>query len=101
MQQWFARAGSLPERIIEMSSWHAMIGCTAARMGISLLPRMVLSTFRTNLLSIHSLPPELSHAPTVLVWRKGGLSPKISALIEVLSGQSATQLLSRKRRRKK
>jgi DNA-binding transcriptional LysR family regulator len=103
MQQWFARAGGLPERLIEMSSWHAIIGCTAARMGISLLPRIVLSTFPPKLLSIHSLPAELSHAPTVLIWRKGSLSPKISALIEVLSAGPGTGTRSsqRKRRRKK
>lgn len=85
MQQWFARSGGLPERIVEMSSWHAIIGCTAARMGISLLPRMVLSTFPPKLLSTHTLPADLNRAPTVLVWRKGGRSPKISALIEVLA----------------
>src|SRR5262245_46053184 len=85
MQQWFARAGVLPERIIEMSSWHALIGCTAARMGISILPRMVLSTFPQARLSIHSLPAEFSRAPTVLTWRKGALSPKISALLDVLT----------------
>ena len=101
MQQWFARSGRLPGRLVEMSSWHAIIGCTAARMGISLLPRMVLSTFPAKLLSIHSLPAELNHAPTVLIWRKGGLSPKISALIEVLSGGSGTRSRQRKRRRKK
>jgi len=101
MQQWFARAGGLPERLIEMSSWHAIIGCTAARMGVSLMPRMVLSTFPPKLLSIHSLPAELSHAPTILIWRKGSLSPKISALIEVLSGESEPRSPRRKRRRKK
>ena len=100
MQQWFARAGGLPERLIEMSSWHAIVGCTAARMGISLMPRMVLSTFPPKLLSIHPLPAELSHAPTILIWRKGNLSPKISALLEVLSGGSDAGA-RRKRRRKR
>jgi DNA-binding transcriptional LysR family regulator len=86
MQQWFARAGALPERIVEMSSWHAIIGCTVARMGISVLPRMVLSTFpQEKFLSVHPLPGELNHAPTVLIWRKGGHSPKISALLEILA----------------
>jgi len=101
MQQWFARSARLPERLVEMSSWHAIIGCTVARMGISLVPRMVLSTFPAKLLSIHSLPAELNRAPTMLIWRKGGLSPKISALIEVLSEGSGRRSPQRKRRRKK
>ena len=100
MQQWFARAGVLPERIVEMSSWHAIVGCTAARMGISILPRMVLTTFPlAKYLSFHPLPSELNHAPTVLVWRKGARSPKISALLDVLKDEPANQ--PAKRRAKK
>src|SRR5262249_56147056 len=45
MQQWFARAGVLPERIVEMSSWHALISCTAPPLTISFLPPIVLNTF--------------------------------------------------------
>jgi DNA-binding transcriptional LysR family regulator len=98
MQQWFARAGVLPERIIEMTSWHALIGCTAARMGISILPRMVLATFPQAKLSIHPLPAEFSHAPTVLTWRKGARSPKISALLEVLTeGRSGNRQARRRK----
>jgi DNA-binding transcriptional LysR family regulator len=89
LQQWFARAGALPARIVEMSSWHAIIGCAAARMGIALLPKFVLATFpQKSFLSLHSLPRELNHAPTVLAWRKGARSPKISALIEVLGAKN-------------
>jgi DNA-binding transcriptional LysR family regulator len=99
MQQWFARAGVLPERIVEMSSWHAIVGCTAARMGISILPRIVLNTFPHAMLSIHPLPGEFSHAPTVLTWRKGGRSPKITALLEVLTESAGDK--PAKRRAKK
>ena len=37
--------GEMPERIIEITSYRAMLGCVVAGMEISLLPRMVLSTF--------------------------------------------------------
>jgi len=58
-------------------------------MGISLMPRNVLTTFPdAKLLSVHSLPPALAHAPTSLIRRKGVLSPKVSALIEVLLAHS-------------
>jgi DNA-binding transcriptional LysR family regulator len=85
LQQWFARAGELPEHIVEMTSWHAILGCTAARMGISLMPRMLVTSFpQAKFLSVHPLPAELSRAPTVLIWRKGARSSKISALLDVL-----------------
>jgi DNA-binding transcriptional LysR family regulator len=88
LDDWFARSGEMSERIIEMSSYNAMLGCAVAGMGISLVPRIVLKTFPdVKLLSIHPLPPELSIAPTVFIRRKGAVSPKISALIEVLMEQ--------------
>jgi DNA-binding transcriptional LysR family regulator len=100
LQQWFARAGELPARIVEISSWHAIVGCTAARMGISVLPRMVLDTFpQSKYLSIHSLP-ELGHVPTVLIWRKGARSPKVTALLDVLKESAgASQPLKPSRKR--
>jgi len=99
MQQWFAKAGVLPERIIEMSSWHALVGCAAARMGIAILPRMLLDSFPQAALSIHSLPTEFSRAPTVLTWRKGARSPKISALLEVLTEQRSGKRQPQRRKK--
>src|SRR5262249_13534854 len=72
-----------------ITSYHAMLGCVVAGMGISLMPRNVLTTFPdAKLLSVHSLPPALTHAPTSLIRRKGVLSPKVSALIEILLAHS-------------
>jgi DNA-binding transcriptional LysR family regulator len=101
MQQWFSRAGELPARISEMSSWHAILGCAAARMGIALLPKMVLGSFpQAKYLSVHPLPRELSHAPTVLIWRKGGRSPTISALADVLIGGKTARVSSPRRKKR-
>lgn len=88
LEQWFAHAGEMPERIIEMSSWHAILGCIAAGMGVSVLPKMVLMGFSDRkFLSVHPLPSKLSKAPTVLIWRKGTQSPKVNALLEVLKAE--------------
>jgi DNA-binding transcriptional LysR family regulator len=99
LEAWFARAGEMPDRIIEMSSYHAMFGCAVAGMGIGLMPRIVLKTFpEVGHLSIHPLPPGLSRAPTVLIWRKGAKSPKVTALLEILTGRSETEPRPIKRR---
>jgi DNA-binding transcriptional LysR family regulator len=91
MQQWFARSDALPERIIEMSSWHAIVGCAAARMGIAVLPKMVLSTFpKSNFLSTHSLPAELNHASTAFITRKGARSSTAAALLSILTGSDSS-----------
>ncbi len=102
LEDWFAQAGEMPERIIEMSSYHAMLGCAVAGMGISLVPRVVLTTFpQSTFLSVHTLPPSISRAPTVLAWRKGALSPKVRALIEILTEpRDGVARLSARQRRK-
>src|SRR6516162_10117974 len=98
LQQWFARSGELPARIVEMSSWHAILGCAAAGMGIAVMPKTVLVTFpQRNFLKAHPLPAELNHAPTVLIWRKGSRSPKLVALMKVL-GSNTSRTLRRKNR---
>jgi DNA-binding transcriptional LysR family regulator len=90
LEEWFTLKGEMPERMIEMSSYHAMLGCAVIGMGISLVPRMVLGTFpERKRLSIHPLPPKVNKAVTWLVWRKGARSPKLTALIEILAPQSA------------
>jgi DNA-binding transcriptional LysR family regulator len=92
MEQWFAQPGDIPVRIVEMSSWHAILGCTVAGMGIAVLPKMVLTTFPQRIfLSVHPLPSNLSRVPTVLVWRKGTPAPKVAALLEVLTAHAAAE----------
>jgi DNA-binding transcriptional LysR family regulator len=89
MDDWFASTGEMPDRIIEISSYNAMLGCAVAGMGISMVPRIVLKTFPdVKLLSVHPMPPQFNLARTVFIRRKGMVSPKISGLIEVLLQQS-------------
>jgi DNA-binding transcriptional LysR family regulator len=89
LEDWFARSGEMPERIIEMSSYHAILGCAVARMGIALMPKSVLTTFpEMRLLSVHPLPSGLNRSQIVLIWRKGAQSPKVGTLLEILAGKS-------------
>jgi DNA-binding transcriptional LysR family regulator len=41
LEDWFAGSGEMSDRIIETSSYHAILGCAVAGMGISMVPRMV------------------------------------------------------------
>jgi DNA-binding transcriptional LysR family regulator len=85
LEEWFAIKGEMPERMIEMSSFHAMLGCAVIGMGISLLPRAVLGTFpERKRLTVHELPAKVNKEITWLIWRKGARSPKLNALIEIL-----------------
>ncbi len=96
LERWLALGGARPEKTIEMSSWHAILGCTAAGMGISMLPRMVLTGFpELKYLSLHPLPPVLARAPTMLAWRKGTNAPNVRALREVLLADLAAKAVKK------
>lgn len=88
LEDWFRDNGKAPDRIIEMSSYHTILGCVLIGMGMTLLPRIVLNTFpERKRLDILSLPPGKNRAHAFLAWRKGALSPKITALIKVLKNE--------------
>ena len=37
LEDWYAKRGEMPERTIELGSYHAMLGCIVAGMGAALL----------------------------------------------------------------
>lgn len=85
LESWYALQGQMPSQTIELSSYHAMLGCVAAGMGVALLPKSVLSTFPgRHRLSEHEMPAGLNSATTLLIWRRGAISPNVEALKGVL-----------------
>ncbi len=85
LEKWFAARGEMPAHTIQLSSYHAMLGCVVVGMGVALLPKSVLETFPERArLSLHAMPEDLDHADTLLIWRKGAGSPKIAALTEII-----------------
>jgi len=85
LEAWYLLKNSMPAQTIEITSYHAMLGCVVVGMGISLVPRSVLATFpEMGRLSVHALPPGSDCAQIDLIWRKGAKSPKVEALLRVL-----------------
>lgn len=84
LEAWLAADGVVPERVVELSSYHAMIGCAAAGMGIALAPLSLLERLAAGTVSVHRLPQRFAETSTVLVMRAGGVSPAVAALVEVL-----------------
>jgi DNA-binding transcriptional LysR family regulator len=85
LESWYAARGDVPERVIEMGSYHAMLGCALAGMGAALLPKSVLATFpeATRLIS-HPLPKGKNILKTFYIWRKGPPPPNVTALGDIL-----------------
>ncbi|MGA7998676.1 MAG: LysR substrate-binding domain-containing protein [Bradyrhizobium sp.] len=91
LEDWYASRREMPERTIEIASYHAMLGCVVAGMGISLIPKSVLTTFpERRRLSVHRLAKAENCAQTVLIWRKGANSANVRALEEILRSRASS-----------
>ena len=90
LEDWYASRCEMPKRTIEIASYHAMLGCIVAGMGISLIPKSVLTTFpERRRLSVHPLARSENFAQTVLIWRKGTNSANVRALEDILRGRGS------------
>jgi DNA-binding transcriptional LysR family regulator len=89
LENFYATQGEMPERTVQLASYHAMLGCVVAGMGVAMLPKSVLTTFpESKRIAVHRLPAGENRADIVLIWRKGASSPNIEAMRQLL-GQSA------------
>ena len=87
LHAWLATGNSVPEKVLELSSYHAMVACVASGTGIALVPRSVLETVRVrDCIAVYALPEEYSRLQTYLVWRQGEVSLALRALqVQVLA----------------
>ncbi len=99
LEEWFAEGAMPVERLVELTSYHAILGCAVAGMGIALVPRAVVDSYAERArLSVHPMSRKFRSTRTVLVWRKGSLSAKVRALATVLTEASVRQRRPRARR---
>lgn len=81
LEAWLGAARVAPERVMEFSSYHAIIACVAAGAGIAIVPRSVLRAgAAASGIATHPLPDAVSKARTVLVWRHGYRSVALDAM---------------------
>jgi DNA-binding transcriptional LysR family regulator len=85
LEAWFAEHNVQVERVIEMGSYHAILGCAVAGMGVALLPKIVLDTFtERRRLSIHPMTGRYKSARTLLIARRDTAQGKVKALAEAI-----------------
>jgi DNA-binding transcriptional LysR family regulator len=75
LQAWLAAGGIALDKVLELSSYHAVIACVASGTGIALAPRSVLETIRgTRAVSVYPLAANQGKVTTSFVWRRGEAS---------------------------
>ncbi|MFT3778414.1 MAG: LysR substrate-binding domain-containing protein [Ottowia sp.] len=85
LEAWCARDDMAPRRIIEVGSYHAILGCCVAGMGVALIPAAVLDTYTERArLSEHKLKGDFRAVRTMLVWRKDSPQPKVKLLADLI-----------------
>ena len=80
LQRWLRRDTLTTSRVLELSSYHAIVACVAAGAGIALMPEAVLDTMPQTHVRRNRIPRAQSDIVTPLIWRKGELSPPVLAL---------------------
>jgi len=84
LMRWLGDRRVASMRILELSSYHAIVACVAAGTGIALVPQAVLATLRSPPVLWHPLPKVHGERVTPLVWRAGEVPPALAALQESL-----------------
>jgi len=89
LERWLGDKDLASMRVLELSSYHAIVACVASGTGIAIVPESVLSTVQSALVAVHSLPKVLSDVSTPVVWRTGEQSPAVVALRELTRKMSS------------
>lgn len=78
---WCARGRVAVQRVVEMASYHAILGCAVAGMGVALMPRSVVEAYAERArLGVHPLRGQFKSVRTLLVWRRDAPAARVSAL---------------------
>lgn len=86
LEDWFARGRLAPERVVEMASYHTLLGCAVVGMGVALMPRSVIEAYAERArLGVHPLSGRFASARTLLVWRRDSPQGRVDALAELLA----------------
>lgn len=85
LQRWLGVDSLAPFRVLELSSYHAIVACVTADAGIALMPESVLDAMPHVKVRRHPIPKAQSQITTPLVWRLGEISASVLALRTLLT----------------
>ena len=88
LQRWLGRDSLATLRVLELSSYHAIVACVASGTGIALVPELVLDTMPGTYVLRHPIPKAQANITTPLVWRRGEISPPVLALRTLIASLS-------------
>ncbi|MFT4122111.1 LysR family transcriptional regulator [Bradyrhizobium sp.] len=87
LQRWLGADSLVTRRVLDLSSYHAIIACVAAGTGIAFVPESVLAIVPHADVSKHRVPKAQGDITTPLVWRRGEASASVLALRDQLAAR--------------
>ncbi len=91
LEEILARRGIVGLRRLEFGTIEGILGCAAAGLGVTLLPRaLVESARRARRVAVHRLPPDEARVETVFIRRRDAfVSSALSAFLAFVPAQAA------------
>jgi LysR family transcriptional regulator, cell division regulator len=84
LEDLLARRGIQTAQPLEFGSLEAILGCVAAGVGITLLPKeVIMSSWREGRIAVHELPPEQARVDTMFIRNQGRLSSALAAFLAI------------------
>ena len=86
LESWLASKGIVARRSVEFGTFEGIVGCVAAGMGISLMPRVLVEQRGlADSVSVHALPVRYGRMNTTMIWRKdSGPRPARDAFVDAI-----------------
>lgn len=85
LQMWLNESDIVLGTILSLGSYLAILASVHAGTGFAVVPRSVLDLVTgSGNIRCYPLPPHIARIRTLLIWRKGYLPPRLSALLDLL-----------------
>ncbi|MCM0623594.1 LysR family transcriptional regulator [Lysinibacillus sp. OL1_EC] len=86
LEHWLHEEGIRPQNRMELGTLDGIIGCVAAELGITLLPRAIAEKYMaTQALTLHKIKNKQAHIPTWFIYRKDEVqSPILTYFLEAI-----------------
>ncbi|MFB9885351.1 LysR substrate-binding domain-containing protein [Balneatrix alpica] len=92
LEQWSQMQGGPQRPLLELNSYHGILSCASAGMGLGIVPRSLLEVYPyRHALQEHPLPTQLAQVTTYMIWLRQRQQPGIEALKQALSQHSAPE----------
>jgi len=84
LTQWIKSSGNV-SKVVEISSYHTLLSCVAAGMGIGIVPVALLQNYPfSDSIKVHPLPAQWSRSTTHFIWRCENEKTAISAFMDTV-----------------